>query len=1170
MRLIFLIALALPAFAQVRFPGVTIYPTSNDVSTGQLQFLTRRSDGNSIQIQAPLTGASYTLTLPTAAPANNGDCLVSTTAGVLSFATCSGAGGIWTASGGDVYRATGSVTVGSATPDAKFGVISAINDGISVTDGTTRGIIYSSSAATNSLVVGTTTNHPVLFWANNTEALRLSPGGALLTRSHITTVSPSAADIGDATNYFQTLYIENIDAAPGGVAAAYTKVRKLEIADILGGTAFWDQRANATSVTSAWTLRDNGGSRALQAVRQEVSSPANYLRAYGDFLPALRATADGDAVNDSTLPTLGNTSARWSAIWGDAATITNVLTAGSATAGTITATTAFSAGLDNVTPIGSSSVRLSKVWTYDLSATGTIQLKSSSTSGHVWTATDSSGNGGWAAGSCAGCLLLTGGTINGGINAGIKVTDGTASALFWASSISTNSIVIGTDSLHDLILFGHNGERARLTSTGMTVTGTLAVSGITTLSGDLRFGADNTQAIGQTGTRPSVVYSRVDNTAKLEVQDLSGGFWDQRVNATGTTSNWILRDNAGSRALAYTRVFSSSPDNSFEVFGALLPAQRATGSGDAVNDSTPPSIGATARRWTALWADAATVTNTLAATTVNATTVSSTNIDGGVLTATTSLLPDVDNGAVIGGSSLRFTKLWAYDIDAAGTVKLGTSSTVGQVWTASDTAGNGGWATPGSSQWTTSGSDIYYSTGRVTVGSATPDTILTVRGGTNDGVAITDGTARGIMFASSALTNSIVFGTTSAHPLAVYAGNALHTAFWPSGNTCIGCTNDANKLEVTGNTLLTGNLTFTGTLNTAISTTELSYLDGVTSAIQTQLDARVTLSTNQTISGTKTFTSSLLFTTDNTHTVGAAATAPSVVYGRIVSTRKAEITDTSGGTAFWDQRVNASGTSSDWALRDNAGSRMIRGVRNVGGSPVNYFEVFADLRPAKRSTGGGDAVNDTPYPGLGNTTDRWASIWGDAITVTNGVTAASVATGSISVSAGITGALDGVTTIGASSVRMSKLWAYDIDASGTIRFPTGAVNGYCWKSDASGNGSWGVCGGSGTVTSIATSGPISGGTITGSGTISCPTCFTTSGGSVSGSISPNTDLAFNLGSSSFRWNNAYLDFIYLYSGFLAPNGNFGATTTLTCGAGQAVKNITISGGVVTSASCGAP
>ena len=225
-------------------------------------------------------------------------------------------------------------------------------------------------------------------------------GSTLTVSSHILTGSASASDVGDATNFWQTLYVENIDAAPAGIANSYLRARKFELFDINGSAAaFWDQRVNATSVTSAWTLRDNGGSRALQFYRQFASSAANYVSVFGELRPAKRATVDGDALTDPAYPELGNTTDRWAKVWGAAGDFSGAVIASSFTAPTVTATTAFQGALDGVTPIGSSSVRLSKAWTYDLSATGVVQLGASSTVGYAWKATDTAGTGAWAADS---------------------------------------------------------------------------------------------------------------------------------------------------------------------------------------------------------------------------------------------------------------------------------------------------------------------------------------------------------------------------------------------------------------------------------------------------------------------------------------------------------------------------------------------------------------------------------------------------------------------------------------------------------------------------------------------------------------------------------------------------------------------------------------------------
>jgi hypothetical protein len=60
---------------------------------------------------------------------------------------------------------SGNVGIGTASPSSKLAVTSAINDGISVTDGTVRTVMYSSTAGIAS--IGTTTNHPLALLANN-------------------------------------------------------------------------------------------------------------------------------------------------------------------------------------------------------------------------------------------------------------------------------------------------------------------------------------------------------------------------------------------------------------------------------------------------------------------------------------------------------------------------------------------------------------------------------------------------------------------------------------------------------------------------------------------------------------------------------------------------------------------------------------------------------------------------------------------------------------------------------------------------------------------------------------------------------------------------------------------------------------------------------------------
>ena len=117
--------------------------------------------------------------------------------------------------------------------------------------------------------------------------------------------------------------------------------------------------------------------------------------------------------------------------------------------------------------------------------------------------------------------------------------------------------------------------------------------------------------------------------------------------------------------------------------------------------------------------------------------------------------------------------------------------------------------------------------------------------------------------------------------------------------------------------------------------------------------------------------------------------------------------------------------------------------------------------------------------------------------------------------------------------------------------------------------------GSGTVTSIATSAPISGGTITTSGTISCPTCYTTGGGAMAGSISVSPTNTYSLGSNGGRWLGIHGDAIYSYSildirgTVYAPSGASGISTTVTVrdAAGTGTCTLVYSGGLLTGGTC---
>lgn len=71
-------------------------------------------------------------------------------------------------------------------------------------------------------------------------------------------------------------------------------------------------------------------------------------------------------------------------------------------------------------------------------------------------------------------------------------------------------------------------------------------------------------------------------------------------------------------------------------------------------------------------------------------------------------------------------------------------------------------------------------------------------------------------------------------------------------------------------------------------------------------------------------------------------------------------------------------------------------------------------------------------------------------------------------------------------------------------------------------------------------------------------------------IAPDSSGSASSGAVTLPWSSTYTNSLIVNTGTTAPSGNTGASSTLTCGAGQAVKNITVSGGFVTSVSCGTP
>lgn len=128
---------------------------------------------------------------------------------------------------------------------------------------------------------------------------------ATQTFQHIQFPSASTYDIGTSANYGQTLYIENVDAAPAGIVGNYAKVRKFEITDETGGTSFWDFQVKRNAADSLYYVRDNAGTVVHRLVQNEFTVPINQ----GQFLLHL-VPGNGSTNADNTYD-LGSAARSW-------------------------------------------------------------------------------------------------------------------------------------------------------------------------------------------------------------------------------------------------------------------------------------------------------------------------------------------------------------------------------------------------------------------------------------------------------------------------------------------------------------------------------------------------------------------------------------------------------------------------------------------------------------------------------------------------------------------------------------------------------------------------------------------------------------------------------------------------------------------------------------------
>ncbi len=200
--------------------------------------------------------------------------------------------------------------------------------------------------------------------------------------------------------------------------------------------------------------------------------------------------------------------------------------------------------------------------------------------------------------------------------------------------------------------------------------------------------------------------------------------------------------------------------------------------------------------------------------------------------------------AVAEAANLYFTNARVLGVDLAGlnTSLAGPISSVDTVIDAFGKIQNQVTTLKGNGQWSKTGSDIYFNTGNVGVGTSAPGSALDVKGT----LRFSGSTSGFVGLVPPAVAGSTVYTLPSADGSAgqILKTNGAGVLSWVNDNTGAGAYSGAiNKAVITDGT---------GALGTSATTsTELGFVSGVTSSIQTQLDSKqsATLSSGKILVG---------------------------------------------------------------------------------------------------------------------------------------------------------------------------------------------------------------------------------------------------------------------------------------------------------------------------------